>query len=115
MFSDKRVGRTVSAVAVAILAVWVAADLFGRRLFGGAPWHQSLVDYRLLYDHSRHVVRTATYPADYPYPPPAVVIHWATAQLPFAASAALWAALCGAAAVGCWLVLARLLRLDWDA
>ena len=60
------------------------------------------------------VVRTNAYPADYPYPPPAVVFHWATAQLPFSASAALWAGTCGVAAVGCWLGLARLLRLDWD-
>jgi hypothetical protein len=115
MFVHKRIGGTASAVAVAILVVWVAADLFGRGVFGSVPWAESLVDYRLLYDYSRHVVRTNAYPAGYPYPPAAVVLHWATAQLPFEASAALWAVLCGAAAVGCWLVLARLLRLDWNS
>src|SRR5436305_630908 len=107
MFSGNRAGWA-SAVAVVGLAAWIAIDLLGR---GG--WPGSLVDYRLLYDDSRQVVRTPAYPADYPYPPPAFVFHWLTAQLPFPVSAALWAGLCGVAAVGCWLGLARLLRLDW--
>src|SRR5262245_58481082 len=114
MFTDRRAGRAASTLAVVALVAWIALDLLGRNLFGGATWPDSLVDYRLLYDFSRLVVRTNAYPADYPYPPPAVLLHWATAQLPFDASATLWAALCAAAAAGCWLGLARLLRLDFD-
>lgn len=111
---SNRLGRTASTLAVVALVAWIAVDLFGRNLFGATAWADSLVDYRLLHEHSRLVVATHAYPADYPYPPPAVVLHFATAVLPFEASAVLWAGLCGVAAVGCWLALARLLRLDWD-
>jgi hypothetical protein len=109
-----RLGRTVSIISVVGLTVWIAVDLFGRNLFGGAAWPDSFIDYRLLYDYSRLVVRTHAYPADYPYPPPAVVLQYVSALPPFAVSAALWAGLCGVTALGCWLGLARLLRLDFD-
>src|SRR5262245_2135848 len=103
VFADQRVGRLASLAALAVLVAWVGIDLVGGTLFGGTPLADAPVDSRLLHGHSRHVVRTHAYPADYPYPPPAVVFHHATALLPLPAAAALWAGLCGAAAVGSWL------------
>ncbi|MCI0703736.1 MAG: DUF2029 domain-containing protein, partial [Planctomycetia bacterium] len=88
-------------------AVWLLLDLTGRALFGSVPWPQSVVDYRILYDASRQVVETHQYPPHYPYPPPAVAVHAASAVFPFAVSAALWLVLTGLAAGACYFALAR--------
>ncbi|MBY0457721.1 MAG: DUF2029 domain-containing protein [Gemmataceae bacterium] len=107
----ERLGRRWDVVAAVGLVGWLLFDLTARTLFGSTPWPQSAVDYRILYDASRQVVETRRYPAGYPYPPPVAVLHAASAQFPFAGSAALWLALTGAAAVGGYLALARALGL----
>lgn len=101
--------RRLDVLAVAGLALWLAFDLTTRTLFGSIPWPQSAVDYRILYDASREVVRSHEYPAGYPYPPPAVAVHAATALLPFELAAPLWLILTGAAALTIYLALARVL------
>ena len=98
-------------IAVVALVGWLGVDLVGRTVFGATPWPESVVDYRILYDASRHVVATLEYPAGYPYPPPAVAFHAASAVFPFGVSAALWLALTGLAAGACYLTLARVLGL----
>lgn len=103
--------RRLDVLAVAGLALWLAFDLTARTLFGSIPWPQSAVDYRILYDASCEVVRTHGYPAGYPYPPPAVAVHAATALLPFELAAPLWLLLTGAAALTIYLALARVLNL----
>ncbi|HZT78890.1 MAG TPA: glycosyltransferase family 87 protein [Gemmataceae bacterium] len=99
-------------LALLALAAWVGADLLGKTVFGATPWPDSVVDYRLLYDYSRHVVAAKAYPPHYPYPPSAVVLHYASALFSFPVSAGLWMAGTAAAALGCWWVLARMLGLD---
>ena len=106
-----RAWRRWDVVAVVGLAAWLLLDLTGRTLFGSVPWPQSAVEYRILYDASRHVVETHQYPAGYPYPPPAVAIHAVSAVLPFGASASIWLALTGLAAGACYLTLVRALGL----
>jgi len=101
----------LDVIAVVGLAVWLSLDLTGRALFGSVPWPQSVVDYRILYDSSRLVVETHQYPPHYPYPPPAVAIHAASAVFPFAVSATVWLALTGLAAGASYFVLARTLGL----
>jgi hypothetical protein len=103
--------RRWDAVAVVGLVGWLAFDLTARTLFGSTPWPQSAVDYRILYDDGRHVVQTHEYPAGYPYPPPAVAIHAASAAFPFATSAAIWLALTGLAALASYAALAGTLGL----
>jgi hypothetical protein len=106
----RRLGR-LDVVAVIGLVAWLAFDLTARTVFGSVPWPQSVVDYRILYDASREVFQTHTYPAGYPYPPPAVAAHAATALLPFAVAAPLWLALTGLAALAVYLTIARTLAL----
>jgi hypothetical protein len=93
------------------LACWLAFDLTARTVFGAVPWPQSVVDYRILYEAGREVVTSHRYPAGYPYPPPAVALHAATAVLPFEFAAPLWLALTGLAALACYLTLGRVLGL----
>ncbi len=99
--------RRWDVIAVVGLLGWLTFDLTARTLFGSTPWPQSVVDYRIIYDDSRHVVATHEYPAGYPYPPPAVAIHAASAIFPFTVSAAIWLALTGLAAVASYVALAR--------
>ena len=111
---SERIRRRLDVVAVIGLIGWLAFDLTARTVFGAAPWPQSVVDYHILYECSRHVVANHEYPPHfpYPYPPPAVAVHAATATtLPFALAAPLWLALTGLAAGGCYLTLARVLEL----
>ena len=105
--------RRLDAVAVVGLIGWLAFDLTARTVFGAAPWPQSVVDYRILYDASRHVVATHEYPTTnpYPYPPPAVAVHAVSAAMPFALAAPLWLALTGLAAGASYSSLARVLGL----
>ena len=107
----ERAARRWDIVAAVALAGWLLFDLTARTLFGSAPWPQSAVDYRIMYDAGRHVVAAHEYPAGYPYPPPATAAHAASAVFPFAVSAALWLALTGLAAGACYLALARTLGL----
>jgi hypothetical protein len=103
--------RRWDVVAAVGLVGWLAFDLTARTLFGSTPWPQSVVDYRILYDDGRHVVATHEYPAGYPYPPPAVAVHAASAAFPFATSAAIWLALTGLAALASYAALAGTLGL----
>lgn len=107
----ERAARRWDLVAITGLLVWLLFDLTARTLFGSVPWPQSVVDYRIIYDASRHVFQTHTYPTDnpYPYPPPAVAIHAASAALPFGTAVALWLALTGLAAAACYVTAARAL------
>lgn len=107
----ERVWRRWDVVAVVGLVVWLLIDLTGRTVFGSVPWPESAVDYRIMYDASRLVVETHQYPTGYPYPPPAVAVHAASAVFPFPVSAAVWLALTGLAAGACYLTLARVLGL----
>jgi hypothetical protein len=109
----ERVARRWDVVAAVALVAWLGYDLTARTVFGSVPWPESVVDYHILYDASRHVVATHEYPADkpYPYPPPAVALHAASAAFPFGVSAALWLALTGLAAVAAYATLARVLGL----
>ncbi len=106
-----RVRRRLDVLAVVGLIGWLAFDLTARTVFGSVPWPDSVVDYRILYEAGREVAHTRTYPAGYPYPPPAVVLHAATTALPFKIAAPLWLALTGLAAVAAYLTLARTLDL----
>ncbi|HEY1189445.1 MAG TPA: glycosyltransferase family 87 protein [Gemmata sp.] len=110
---SERIARRLDVVAVVGLLGWLLFDLTARTLFGSVPWPRSVVDYRIIYDASRFVVETHTYPTDnpYPYPPPAVVIHAASAVFPFGVSVALWLALTGLAAGAVYASLARTLDL----
>jgi hypothetical protein len=103
--------RRVDVIAVVGLAAWLAVDLTARTVFGPVPWPDSVVDYRIMYDAGRQVYDTHRYPSGYPYPPPAVAAHAATAALSFPAAAALWAALTGLAAAACYALLAGTLGL----
>ena len=103
--------RRVDVFAVVGLLAWLAFDLVARTVFGSTPWPQSVVDYRIMYDAGRHIVATHQYPAGYPYPPPAVAVHAASAVFPFSVSAPLWLALTGLAAVGCYATIASVLGL----
>lgn len=109
----ERAARRWDAVAVVGLLVWLAFDLTARTVFGSVPWPQSAVDYRIIYDASRHVVGTHTYPTDnpYPYPPPAVAVHAAGTVFPFKVAVAVWLALTGLAAGASYFALARTLGL----
>src|SRR5262245_38764329 len=113
MGRDERGRRRLDLLAVVGLVGWLAFDLTARTLFGSLPWPRSAVDYRILYDASQRVVADRRYPADlpYPYPPPAVAVHAATAALPFEQAAPLWLALTGLAALATYLTLARTLGL----
>lgn len=106
---SERAARRFDRFAVIGLVGWLLFDLTARTVFGSTPWPQSVVDYRIIYDASRHVVATLTYPTDnpYPYPPPAVAIHAASAVFPFKVSVALWLALTGLAAAAVYFSLAR--------
>jgi hypothetical protein len=106
-----RFGRRLDIVAAVGLVGWLAFDLTARAAFGSVPWPESVVDYRILYDASRQVLDTHRYPAGYPYPPPAVPLHAASAAFPFPASAALWLALTGLAAAATYFTLAYALGL----
>jgi hypothetical protein len=108
----ERVGRRLDVFAVVGLVCWLTFDLTARTVFGSVPWPNSVVDYRILYEAGRDVVRTHQYPAGYPYPPPAVVAHAVTALLPFELAAPLWLALTGLAALASYLTLARVLGLQ---
>lgn len=109
----ERVARRWDVVAVVALVAWLGFDLTARTVFGSVPWPESVVDYSILYDASRHVVATHEYPADkpYPYPPPAVALHAASAAFPFPVSATVWLVLTGLAAVAVYATLARVLGL----
>ena len=87
--------RRLDAVAVVGLIGWLALDLTARTVFGVAPWPQSVVDFHILYEASQYVAATHEYPTTnpYPYPPPAVAVHAASAVMPFALAAPLWLAL----------------------
>jgi hypothetical protein len=111
MRSWVKTARRWDVIAAVGLVGWLAFDLTARTLFGSTPWPQSVVDYRILYDDGRHVVATHEYPAGYPYPPPAVAVHAASAAFPFATSAAIWLALTGLAALASYVALARTLGL----
>jgi hypothetical protein len=106
-----RFGRRLDVIAVIGLACWLALDLTARSVFGSVPWPESVVDYRILYEASRHVLDTNQYPAGYPYPPPAVAAHAASAAFAFPVSAALWLVLTGLAATATYLTLALVLGL----
>ncbi len=105
--------RRWGILAVVGLVAWMGVDLTGRAFFGSVPWPHSVVDYRIIYEASRHVHQTHEFPAHspYPYPPPAIVWHVASAAFPFPVSAAIWLALTGCAAVAIYAVLAILLQL----
>ncbi|MBN9122197.1 MAG: DUF2029 domain-containing protein [Planctomycetes bacterium] len=107
----ERVGRRLDILAIVGLVCWLTFDLTARTVFGSVPWPQSVVDYRILYEAGRDVVRTHQYPAGYPYPPPAAALHAATALLPFEFAAPMWLAVTGLAAVVSYLALARVLGL----
>jgi hypothetical protein len=112
-WGSEAVRRRADVLAVVGMLGWLAFDLTARTLFGSVPWPQSVVDYHILYDASRHVAHAHEYPAQwpYPYPPPAAALHAAVAALPFATSAALWLALTGCAAGASAFALARTLEL----
>ena len=107
----ERAARRLDILAVVGLVCWLAFDLTARTVFGSVAWPNSVVDYRILYEAGRDVVRTHQYPAGYPYPPPAVALHAATTILPFELAAPLWLALTGLAALACYLTLAGVLGL----
>lgn len=105
--------RRWGILAAVGLVAWIGVDLTGRAFFGTVPWPHSVVDYRIIYEASRHVYQTHAFPphSPYPYPPPAIVWHVASAAFPFPVSAAIWLALTGCAAVAIYAVLAVLLEL----
>ena len=107
-----RAWRVADALAVLAVAGWTGYAALGTNVYSATPWPNTMVDYHLLYELSHRVVAQQTYPPNYPYPPPAVILHYATAQVPFPVSAALYLALTTAAALACWWLLLRLLRLD---
>lgn len=103
--------RFVNGVALLGLCGWLGYDVLGKSVFGAAPWPGSLVDYAIIYEQSRRIVETGTYPPVHPYPPSAVLLHYAAAQFPYPVSAALWMVLTTSAAVGCCWALVRMLDL----
>jgi Glycosyltransferase family 87 len=102
------------ADGLALLAVigWLGYAALGTNVFGKKPWPDAVVDYRLLYEYSRQIVEQQTYPEKHAYPPPAILFHYATAQLSFPVSAGLYLAVTIAAAFACWWILLRMLRLN---
>jgi hypothetical protein len=105
--------RCWGILAAVGLVAWIVVDLTGRAFLGSVPWPQSVVDYRIIYEASRHVHQTHEFPAHspYPYPPPAIVFHAASAVFPFPVSAAIWLTLTGCAAVAIYATLAMMLDL----
>ncbi|MCS6866372.1 MAG: glycosyltransferase family 87 protein [Gemmataceae bacterium] len=105
--------RAWSLLAAVGLGVWIVVDLTGRAFFGAVPWPQSVVDYRIIYEASRHVYQTHAFPvhSPYPYPPPAIALHAASAIFPFSVAAALWLILTGCAAVAVYAIVAAMLDL----
>jgi hypothetical protein len=107
-----RIGRRLDTLAVVGLVGWLAFDLTARTVFGSVPWPDSVVDYRILYDSSRHIVATHRYPDyPYPYPPPSVAVQAAGTALPYSIAAAVWLGLTGLAAAAGYYALARVLGL----
>lgn len=104
--APSRVGQCwLTALAVlsgTALVGWVVYDAAGPNFFGQRPWPDSVVDYHILYEQSRQVLRDGAYdPATvFPYPPSAVVLLAATALPPFPLAAAIWLA----ATIGATLV-----------
>jgi hypothetical protein len=107
-----RAGRLANGFAVLAVIGWTFYAALGKNVFGATPWPDTMVDYRLLYDYSRQIVSQRTYPDHHAYPPSGIILHYATAQFPFPVSAALYLALTISAALGCWWVLFRMLRLE---
>jgi hypothetical protein len=105
-----RTGRTLDVLAVAGVVLWLVQAV-SRLFLGAVPWPQSVVDYTILYQASRQVIATGTYPPGYPYPPSAVVLHYTSALFPFPVSAALWLVVTLLATLACWFILAGLLEL----
>jgi hypothetical protein len=109
----QRARRRLDILAIVVLVGWLVFDLTARTVFGSVPWPQSVVDYRILYEASRHVVTTHQYPTawPYPYPPPSAAIQAATTALPFEVAAPIWLGLTGLAALATYLTLARVIGL----
>jgi Glycosyltransferase family 87 len=84
--------RLIGIVALAITFAWLIYAAIGSNLFGSRPFPESIVDYRILYERSRIVVDRGFYqPSEiFPYPPPAVVLFYITALLPYSVAAGLW-------------------------
>lgn len=104
--------RVFNALALLGLIGWISYSALGTTVFGRMPWPDSMVDYQLLYQFSRDIVETQTYPPKHGYPPSAIVLHYATAQFEFPTSAAIYLALNVGAAFACWWMLYRMLRFD---
>lgn len=104
--------RTINVLALLGLIGWVGYDALGTNVFGRTPWPDTMVDYHLLYEYSRDIVQTQSYPARHSYPPSAIVFHYATAQFEFPVSAAIYLASNVGATFACWWVLCRMLQLD---
>lgn len=84
----------LAAVCAVGLVGWIVYDAIGQGLCGSRPWPGSVVDYRILYEQSRRVIREGQYSGDviFPYPPSAVVLLALTAGLSFPVAAAVWLA-----------------------
>lgn len=104
--------RITNTLALCALVGWIGVDLLGKNVFGDRPWPDAVIDYRLIYDYSRHLLDTHRYPPVFPHPPAAALIQGATTQFPYPVSAAIWVALTGIVAISGYAVLLRMLRRD---
>ncbi len=104
--------RIADRCAIFIVFTWVCYAALGKNLLAGKPWPAGLIDYPILYDFSKYIVARHTYPVKHAYPPSAIVLHDALAQMPFPMSAALYMGLIIGAVFVCWWLLARLLELN---
>lgn len=104
--------RVVNGLALVALVVWIGVDLLGKNVFGDRPWPDAVIDYRLIYDYSHHLLETHRYPPVFPHPPAAALIQSATTQFSYPVSAAIWVALTGCVAIASYVVLLRMLRRD---
>lgn len=105
--------RTVLEISGFIALVgWIGYSAMGTNVFGRQPWPNTMVDYRLLYDYSRQVVTTQIYPTKYAYPPPAVVMQYATTAVDFPIAAAVYLGVNMVAVLASFALLRSMLKLQ---
>lgn len=109
---SQKAWRITNGLALAAVVGWIGVDLLGKNVFGDRPWPDAVIDYRLIYDYSHHLLETHRYPPVFPHPPAAALIQSATTQFPYPVSAAIWVALTGFVAVAGYAALLAMLRRD---
>jgi len=112
--TKQRWKRSIGILAFAIVVGWLGYATFGSNVFGNRHFPESIVDYRILYDHSRQIVNQGFYPASpiFPYPPSAVALFYLTGLPTFSLAASVWLALTFLASLGVFILGTSLVGLD---